>query len=79
MRWAGHDCDSIRDGDHIAIFSGTTLSGNSTADPSLTTNPVTSKPHPRTPTSILSAVPQIVSDVVCNTHARGTTVSRAAA
>ena len=25
LRWAGHDCDIIRDGDHITIFSGTTL------------------------------------------------------
>jgi transposase InsO family protein len=33
LRWAGHDCDSIRDGDHIAIFSGTRLVRVFTADP----------------------------------------------
>jgi len=33
LRWAGHDCDSIRDGDHITIFSGTTLVREFTADP----------------------------------------------
>jgi transposase InsO family protein len=34
LRWAGHQCDAIRDGDHIAIFSGTTLVREFTADPS---------------------------------------------
>jgi transposase InsO family protein len=34
LRWAGHQCDAIRDGDHIAIFSGTTLVRELTADPS---------------------------------------------
>ena len=33
LRWAGHQCESIRDGDHIAIFSGTTLVREFTADP----------------------------------------------
>ena len=33
LRWAGHQCDSIRDGEHIAIFSGTTLIREFTADP----------------------------------------------
>ncbi len=33
LRWAGHKCDVIRDGDHIAIFSGTTLVREFTADP----------------------------------------------
>jgi transposase InsO family protein len=33
LRWAGHACHSIRDGDHIAIFSGTTLIREFTADP----------------------------------------------
>jgi transposase InsO family protein len=33
LRWAGHTCDAIRDGDHIAIFSGTTLVRELTADP----------------------------------------------
>jgi transposase InsO family protein len=33
LRWAGHDCDCIRDGDHITIFSGTTLVREFTADP----------------------------------------------
>jgi transposase InsO family protein/transposase-like protein len=32
-RWAGHHCHSIRDGDHITIFSGTTLIREFTADP----------------------------------------------
>jgi transposase InsO family protein len=32
-RWAGHSCHSIRDGDHIAIFSATTLVREFTADP----------------------------------------------
>lgn len=32
-RWAGHTCDIIRDGEHIAIFSGTTLVREFTADP----------------------------------------------
>lgn len=34
LRWAGHECDVIRDGEHIAIFSGTTLVRELTADPS---------------------------------------------
>lgn len=33
LRWAGHDCDVIRQGDHIAIFSATTLVRELTADP----------------------------------------------
>jgi transposase InsO family protein len=33
LRWAGHECDSIRDGDHIAIFSGAILVREFTADP----------------------------------------------
>jgi transposase InsO family protein len=33
LRWAGHQCDSIRDGNHIAIFSRTTLIREFTADP----------------------------------------------
>jgi transposase InsO family protein len=33
MRWAGHHCDVIRQGDYIAIFSGTTLVRTLTADP----------------------------------------------
>ena len=32
-RWAGHECDTIRDGDHITIFSGATLIREFTADP----------------------------------------------
>jgi transposase InsO family protein len=36
LRWAGHTCDAIRDGEHIAIFSGTTLVREFTADPSRT-------------------------------------------
>lgn len=34
LRWAGHHCDSISDGEHIVIFSGTTLVRELTADPS---------------------------------------------
>lgn len=33
LRWAGHDCDVIRDGLHITILSGTTLVRSFTADP----------------------------------------------
>jgi transposase InsO family protein len=33
LRWAGHTCDVIRQGTHIAIFSGTTLIRELTADP----------------------------------------------
>ncbi|RAV05271.1 IS481 family transposase [Mycolicibacterium sp. GF69] len=33
LRWAGHSCDVIRQGEHIAIFSGTTLIRELTADP----------------------------------------------
>jgi transposase InsO family protein len=33
LRWAGHACDCIRDGEHITIFSGTTLVREFTADP----------------------------------------------
>jgi transposase InsO family protein len=38
-RWAGHQCDAIRDGDHITIFSGTTLVREFTADPTLRRQP----------------------------------------
>jgi transposase InsO family protein len=33
LRWASHQCDSVRDGDHISIFSGTRLIRELTADP----------------------------------------------
>jgi transposase InsO family protein len=33
LRWAGHDCDAIRDGVHIVIYSGATLVRELTADP----------------------------------------------
>jgi transposase InsO family protein len=33
LRWAGHDCHSIRDGEHITIFSGIRLVRALTADP----------------------------------------------
>jgi hypothetical protein len=33
LRWAGHECDAIRDGDHIAIFTGNRLVRAFTADP----------------------------------------------
>ena len=34
LRWAGHECDAVRDGEHITIFSGTRLVRDFTADPS---------------------------------------------
>jgi transposase InsO family protein len=46
LRWAGHQCDVIRDGEHIAIFSGTTLVRELTADPSRYHQPCT--PNTRT-------------------------------
>jgi transposase InsO family protein len=46
LRWAGHACDVIRQGDHIAIFSGTTLVRELTADPSREYQP--SAPNTRT-------------------------------
>ena len=33
LRWAGHECDSVRHGDHITIFSGATLVRDLIADP----------------------------------------------
>jgi transposase InsO family protein len=33
LRWAGHACDIIRDGEHITILSGTKLVRSFTADP----------------------------------------------
>jgi hypothetical protein len=33
LRWTGHECDVIRDGDHITIFSDSTLVRTFTADP----------------------------------------------
>jgi Integrase core domain len=39
LRWAGHECDIIRDGENIAIFSGTTLVRAFTADPTRTYQP----------------------------------------
>lgn len=33
LRWAGHACDVIRTGEHITIYSGTTLVRSFTADP----------------------------------------------
>jgi transposase InsO family protein len=33
LRWAGHECDIIRDGEHITIFSGALLVRELTADP----------------------------------------------
>ena len=46
LRWAGHQCDSIRDGNHITIFSGTTLVRELTADPAREYQP--SAPNTRT-------------------------------
>jgi transposase InsO family protein len=46
LRWAGHHCDVVRHGDHIAIFSGTTLVRALTADPTREYQP--SAPNTRT-------------------------------
>ena len=46
LRWAGHTCDVIRHGDHIAIFSGTALVRELTADPTREYQP--SAPNTRT-------------------------------
>jgi transposase InsO family protein len=39
-RWAGHHCQSIRDGHHIAIYSGTQLIRQLTADPQRRYQPI---------------------------------------
>ncbi|WP_027331286.1 IS481 family transposase [Mycolicibacterium tusciae] len=46
LRWAGHECDVIRDGDHIAIFSGNRLVRAFTADPARYHQPA--EPNTRT-------------------------------
>jgi hypothetical protein len=46
LRWAGHACDVVRQGDHIAIFSSTTLVRALTADPTREYQP--SAPNTRT-------------------------------
>jgi transposase InsO family protein/transposase-like protein len=46
LRWAGHHCDVVRQGDHIAIFSATTLVRSLTADPTRNYQP--SAPNTRT-------------------------------
>ena len=46
LRWAAHNCDVVRQGDHIAIFSGTTLVRALTADPTRSYQP--SAPNTRT-------------------------------
>ena len=46
LRWAAHNCDVVRQGDHIAIFSGTTLIRTLTADPTRSYQP--SAPNTRT-------------------------------
>jgi transposase InsO family protein len=46
LRWAGHNCDVIRQGDDIAIFTGTTLIRALTADPTRQYQP--SAPNTRT-------------------------------
>lgn len=38
-RWSGHACDAIRDGNHIVIFSGTTIVRELTANPHLRYQP----------------------------------------
>lgn len=39
VRWAGHECDIIRDGEHITILSGTKLVRSFTADPTRSYQP----------------------------------------
>jgi transposase InsO family protein len=46
LRWAAHNRDVVRQGDHIAIFSGTTLIRTLTADPTRSYQP--SAPNTRT-------------------------------
>jgi transposase InsO family protein len=46
LRWAGHSCDVIRQGNYIAIFSGTTLVRELIADPTREYQP--SAPNTRT-------------------------------
>jgi hypothetical protein len=46
LRWAGHSCDVVRQGDHIAIFSNTTLVRELIADPTREYQP--SAPNTRT-------------------------------
>ncbi|HEX2284709.1 MAG TPA: integrase core domain-containing protein [Mycobacterium sp.] len=46
LRWAGHTCDVVRQGDYIAIFSGTTLVRELIADPTRDYQP--SPPNTRT-------------------------------
>jgi transposase InsO family protein len=46
LRWGGHGCDVVRQGDYIAIFSGTTLIRALTADPTRNYQP--SAPNTRT-------------------------------
>ena len=40
LRWGGHECDIIRHGDHIAIFSGNRLVRAFTADPTRAHQPI---------------------------------------
>lgn len=46
LRWAGHHCDVVRQGDYITIFSGATLIRALTADPTRNYQP--SAPNTRT-------------------------------
>lgn len=46
LRWAGHSCDVVRQGDHIAVFSATTLVRELIADPTREYQP--SAPNTRT-------------------------------
>jgi Integrase core domain len=46
LRWAAHNCDVVRQGDHIAIFSGPILVRALTADPTCSYQP--SAPNTRT-------------------------------
>ena len=40
LRWAGHECDVIRDGDQISIFSGNRLVRTLTTDPTRNYQPI---------------------------------------
>jgi hypothetical protein len=68
LRWAGHQCDVIRQGDHIAISSGTTLIRALTADPTRYYQP--SAPNTRSYRAHEPKPPSSVSAMSRDTTAR---------
>ena len=76
LRWAGDGCDVIRQGDHITIFSRTTLVRALTADPAREYQPSAPNtaylPQPRTKTAIMSVsdVPRHHSNAMAGNPAR---------